>query len=155
MTTLRPLRDDEYDAWAARAEAGYAWSIEHEGGVDHDAALAKATTDVAALLSDRLETADHSVFAVEDDARPLGSLWVAERELETGRALFVYALEIDEAFRGQGHGRAAMRLAEDEARRRGLDSVTLNVFGGNAAARGLYRSLGYEETAVFMRRHVG
>ena len=45
-----------------------------------------------------------------------------------------------------------MMLAEDEARRRGLDTVTLNVFGGNEPARGLYRALGYDETAVFMTK---
>jgi ribosomal protein S18 acetylase RimI-like enzyme len=45
-----------------------------------------------------------------------------------------------------------MLLAEGEARRRGLSRVALNVFGGNEVARNLYRSLGYEETAVTMRK---
>jgi ribosomal protein S18 acetylase RimI-like enzyme len=36
-------------------------------------------------------------------------------------------------------------FAEDEARRRGLSHIVLNVFGGNKVARGLYRSLGYDE----------
>jgi ribosomal protein S18 acetylase RimI-like enzyme len=30
--------------------------------------------------------------------------------------------------------------------------VTLNVFGDNGVARGLYTSLGYREQAVFMRK---
>ena len=33
-------------------------------------------------------------------------------------------------------------------------SVTLNVFGGNEVALVLYRSLGYEETAIAMRKRV-
>jgi ribosomal protein S18 acetylase RimI-like enzyme len=45
-----------------------------------------------------------------------------------------------------------MLYAEEEARRRGLSSISLNVFGGNEAARTLYRSLGYEELAVLMRK---
>jgi ribosomal protein S18 acetylase RimI-like enzyme len=45
-----------------------------------------------------------------------------------------------------------MRLAEDEARGRGIDRIELNVFGGNDVARGLYRSLGYVETAAQMRK---
>jgi ribosomal protein S18 acetylase RimI-like enzyme len=43
-------------------------------------------------------------------------------------------------------------LAEDEARRRGLPRMGLNVFGGNDGARRLYRSLGYGEVAVVMRK---
>ncbi len=47
-----------------------------------------------------------------------------------------------------------MTLAEAEARDRGIDRIALNVFGGNAVARGLYRSLGYEEQAVAMSKHL-
>jgi ribosomal protein S18 acetylase RimI-like enzyme len=47
-----------------------------------------------------------------------------------------------------------MVFAEDEARRRGIDRVALNVFGRNEVARGLYRSLGYEENAVSMSKRV-
>ena len=45
-----------------------------------------------------------------------------------------------------------MAFAEDEARRRGHDLVALNVFGGNTIARGLYRSLGYQENFVGMSK---
>ena len=47
-----------------------------------------------------------------------------------------------------------MELAEVEARRLGLARVELNVFGGNEAARGLYRSLGYAEWAVSMAKEL-
>jgi ribosomal protein S18 acetylase RimI-like enzyme len=47
-----------------------------------------------------------------------------------------------------------MVFAEEEARRRGIAKVALNVFGGNAVARRLYRSLGYAETAVHMEKIV-
>ena len=43
-----------------------------------------------------------------------------------------------------------MLALEDEVRAHGLDRIELNVFGGNAVARGLYRSLGYAESAVYM-----
>jgi ribosomal protein S18 acetylase RimI-like enzyme len=59
-------------------------------------------------------------------------------------------VRIEEAHRGRGYGREAMVHAEAEAKRRGLDRIALNVFGRNAAARNLYRSLGYEENAVMM-----
>jgi ribosomal protein S18 acetylase RimI-like enzyme len=64
----------------------------------------------------------------------------------------VYDVHLRENARGRGYGRAAMLLAEDEARRRGCPRLSLNVFGRNEVARGLYRSLGYEENAVAMSK---
>jgi GNAT superfamily N-acetyltransferase len=45
-----------------------------------------------------------------------------------------------------------MLLAEEEARRRGIPRLALNVFGGNNVARRLYTSLGYVENAVAMSK---
>jgi ribosomal protein S18 acetylase RimI-like enzyme len=68
--------------------------------------------------------------------------------------IWVYGVEIDASFRGRGLGRAAMLFVEDEARRRGIPRIALNVFGGNEVARGLYCSLGYDEVAVEMAKAV-
>ncbi|MFL5942455.1 MAG: GNAT family N-acetyltransferase [Gaiellaceae bacterium] len=89
---------------------------------------------------------------IEADGEPAGDLWLSERDETLEPCLFVYDVYLDERYRGRGYGRAAMLLAEDEARRRGIGRVALNVFGGNAAARSLYRSLGYEENAVSMSK---
>ncbi len=89
---------------------------------------------------------------IEVDGEPAGDLWLAEREETMEPCLFVYDIHLDEECRG--YGRAAMLFAEEEARRRGIDRVALNVFGGNEVARGLYRSLGYEENAVAMSKEV-
>jgi ribosomal protein S18 acetylase RimI-like enzyme len=105
-------------------------------------------------LPDGLATPDHSMYAIEDDGRFAGYLWLCDRDSELGHSLFVYAVEIDEEFRGRGLGRAAMVFAENEAQRLGIAKVALNVFGGNAVARGLYLSLGYTETAVHMEKRV-
>jgi ribosomal protein S18 acetylase RimI-like enzyme len=67
-------------------------------------------------------------------------------------SIFIYDVHIDDVQRGRGYGKAAMLLAEEEARRRGLDSVALNVFGRNTLARGLYTSLGYVENAIAMSK---
>jgi ribosomal protein S18 acetylase RimI-like enzyme len=92
---------------------------------------------------------------LEEDGERCGRLWLAEREgMGGGPRLFVYDVQIDGHARGRGLGRAAMQLAEQAARERGLDRVELNVFGGNTVARKVYRSLGYDEVAVFMRRNL-
>jgi ribosomal protein S18 acetylase RimI-like enzyme len=67
---------------------------------------------------------------------------------------YLYEIEIDEAERGRGLGRAAMEAFEREAARRGLAELELNVFGGNTVARSLYQSLGWRETAVHMAKRL-
>ena len=116
-------------------------------------AKAKAEHDFPQLLPEGLATPP-LVYAIEDEGRFAGYLWLCDRDSELGHSLFVYAVEVDEESRGRGLGRAAMQFAEDEARRRGIAKVALNVFGGNAVARGLYLSLGYQETAVHMEKRV-
>ena len=47
-----------------------------------------------------------------------------------------------------------LRALEAEARTRGLPVDEFNVWGGNAVARSLYRTLGYEERSVFMGKNL-
>jgi ribosomal protein S18 acetylase RimI-like enzyme len=79
---------------------------------------------------------------------------MAERESGFERSLWIYDVHVQERYRGRGYGKEAMLLAETEGRRRGFDRIGLNVFGGNEVARSLYRSLGYTESAVIMRKHL-
>jgi len=67
---------------------------------------------------------------------------------------WVNDVEVDPEYRGRGYGRAAMLLAEREARVRGMTSLGLNVHGQNTVARSLYDSLGYQVTAQQMRKPV-
>ena len=149
---LRPITAAEYPAFVAASKDGYAEGIELHGGQSHDAALQKAEADFAAVLPQGLETPGHWIFVVEAAGTPVGRLWLAERPSGGRRVIFVYDITIEAAHQGRGYGRAAMRLAEDEARARGLHRIELNVFGGNDVARGLYRSLGYVETSAQMAK---
>jgi GNAT superfamily N-acetyltransferase len=153
LSELRPLRADEWDAFLARAMAFYVGDMV-AAGVERDVAQAKADRDLETILPDGIETNDQLFYVVEDDGDEAGYLWLADRPGELGRSLFVYAVEIYESHRGRGLGRRAMVFAEEEARRRGIPKVALNVFGGNDGARRLYASLGYRETAVHMEKPV-
>jgi len=81
----------------------------------------------------------------------IGFLWIGMTESDPER-WWIWDVQIDEKFRGQGYGRQAMLLAESLAREEGALTMGLNVFGNNTVARSLYSSLGYEETAVQMRK---
>jgi RimJ/RimL family protein N-acetyltransferase len=50
------------------------------------------------------------------------------------------------AERGKGHGRAMLRLIEEQAERLGLNALDLRVADYNAAAVALYRRSGFAET---------
>jgi ribosomal protein S18 acetylase RimI-like enzyme len=150
MTSLRPMREDEFDAFRDRSREGYAVDLEVNGGLRRDVARRKAERDFERLLGAGLEAPGQSVYVVEEAGERAGVLWLAERESDSGPSVYVYAIEIDERLRGQGLGRAAMLLAEAEARRRGIARIELNVFAGNEVARSLYRSLGYRDMAVYM-----
>jgi ribosomal protein S18 acetylase RimI-like enzyme len=149
------MRDDEFVRWLPSMCEEYAEDMVRHGGASVDAAREQAAVDIEGLFPGGRPSSDQAVFVLEADGEAIGELWFAEREepLERG-ALWIYHARIDERFRGRGYGRAAMLLAEDEARRRGLARVTFNVFGGNEVARSLFRSLGYVETALILEKPV-
>ena len=149
---LRPITAEEFPAFVTASKAGYAEGIEVHGGQTHEAAQQKAEADFPAVLPLGLDTPGHFIFVVEADGVAVGRLWLADRQLAGRRVFFVYDVTIDAEHQGRGYGRAAMSLAEDEARARGIDRIELNVFGGNEVARGLYRSLGYVETSAQMAK---
>ncbi len=62
------------------------------------------------------------------------------------RQFYVWRFMLDARFQGRGYGRRAMELLLDEARRAGVEEVTLSVVPGEHSALAFYRSLGFEET---------
>jgi ribosomal protein S18 acetylase RimI-like enzyme len=143
---------DEFAAWLPLMSERYAADMVEHAGMSQERATAKAATEIEHLFPGGIPAAQHSVYVIEADGEPVGDLWLTQREETMEPCLFVYDVHLDEQCRGRGYGRAAMAFAEEEARRRGIDRVSLNVFGGNEVARGLYRSLGYEENAVAMSK---
>ncbi len=145
---LRPLRDDEYAAWDAAHRRQYALGLVEHARLAPADAEAKVARDIPAVLPHGLATEGVRVWVVEADGRGVGTVFAGLRDDE----FFLFDITIDEAERGRGHGRAAMVALEAEARALGFDRVTLNVWGGNDVARGLYRSLGYAEDSVHMSK---
>jgi ribosomal protein S18 acetylase RimI-like enzyme len=148
------MRADEYQRFADRSRQGYIDDMVEHGGMLRSAAEAKADRDFALVLPDGLETPGHWIFVVEADGLAVGVLWFAERVMDGRTTAYLYDIHIDAGQEGRGHGRAAMLAFEQEASRRGLTHLSLNVFGGNERARGLYRSLGYGETSVQMSKQL-
>jgi ribosomal protein S18 acetylase RimI-like enzyme len=151
--TLRPLRDDEVPAYIERGRAAYRNDLVTQAGLPDEAADRKAQADWERLLPEPKVPDGAHMYALEDESGArVGVLWWTQRDDEQGPAAYVYEVEIEEAYRGRGHGREAMRLFEEDARAHGFERASLLVLGGNEVARSLYRSLDYAERAVFMSK---
>ncbi|WP_370411112.1 GNAT family N-acetyltransferase [Streptomyces fradiae] len=145
---VRPMTEAEFVVWAARSKEVFAqdWI---DRGVPEDQARAKAEDSHRRYLPDGLASPGVAFHVIVKDGRPAGHLWTGRIELEPGRwAAFVYDIEVDEAHRGRGYGRALMLLAERVAREAGETRIGLHVFAGNTPAIRLYESLGYRTTFV-------
>jgi ribosomal protein S18 acetylase RimI-like enzyme len=152
---LRPVTRAEFDEWLPRQVAGYAALIAASGALPANAAIEKAERDTARYFVAGAATPGQHVFRIVAGQAGVGWLWLGVPGPDTDPLMaWVFEIEIEPAFRGRGYGRAAMRLAEDEARARGMKSLGLNVHGQNVVARSLYESLGYETTALQMKKPV-
>jgi len=150
--TLRLATQAEFDEWLPRQEAGYAKLIIESGAMPPEEAREKARRDTARTFSAGLATPGQLVFRLLAAEEPVGWLWLAVPGPDEPTMAWVYNVEVDQARRGHGYGRQAMRLAEQEARARGMTSIGLNVHGQNRVAISLYDSLGYTVTAQQMKK---
>ncbi|MFF3965270.1 GNAT family N-acetyltransferase [Streptomyces griseorubiginosus] len=141
----RPMTQAEFGPWAERGIEEYArdWS---ERGVPEAEARARSRKDHHQLVTRGLVTDEALYSILEHDGVRVGFLWVEF----IGEKAFVYDVEAEEPFRGRGHGRSLMLLAEGQAIASGRHLLGLNVFAGNTPAERLYESLGYETVGYSM-----
>jgi len=71
-----------------------------------------------------------------------------------GLHAFGYAFEVRQELRRRGYGRAITLAAEQKCREMNVVSIGLTVFGFNRAAHSLYEDLGFEVTAIQMRKRM-
>ena len=153
--TLRPMTRTEFDEWLPRQVAGYAALIEASGALPAQAARQKAERDTARYFGGGTAAPGQLLFRIMAGTADVGWLWLGVPGPDPDPLMaWVFEIEIEPPFRGRGYGRAAMMLAEGEARTRGMTSLGLNVHGQNTVARSLYESLGYEITAIQMKKAV-
>ncbi len=114
-----------------------------------------------AVLKDGVVAQNGKIFVLADsDGMPLGwavamierdDVFVSEDKRTYG---LIAELYIEEAARGQRGGSRLIAACEDHFRSLGVKLSALGVLWGNANARGLYGSLGYQPTSLRMRRQL-
>lgn len=150
MTALHAMRPEVYAAVMPRAIAAYAEDNVAAGRWPAEGALARSQADFDALLPQGQATPDNHFVEILDapGGRTVGFLWFAVVERHRESSAFVYEIEIEPESRRRGHARAALRALEPIVRSLGLAQIGLHVFGHNAGAQALYRSLGYAVTSL-------
>lgn len=144
--TARPMDEAEFVRWRAHAVAHFAQDWVSRG-VPEDEALTRSEAVHTRLLPDGRDTPGTHIHCLVADGTPVGHVWVARHEVRPGEeGAYVFDVEVGEAYRGRGYGRALMLVAERIAAQAGHRVIGLHVFHGNDRARGLYESLGYRTT---------
>ena len=151
--SLRPLTDEEISEYIERQVEQY---VEERvrSGERPDTARRIASGQSRALFPEGVPANGQLLFRVlGDEGTAVGMLWIGPQQpADQPGAFWVWDVRIEEAHRGMGYGRAAMELAEAEARSRGASELGLNVFGHNQVARHLYESMGYTATSINMKK---
>lgn len=156
MVLLVPMNEEQFAVWREAIVKHYAEDKVKAGSWSADRALELSEADHRKLLPDGLATRDHYLFSIQDDGagKQVGVLWLAVKDWGAGPLAFVFDLEVFEEFRRRGFAREAMLAAEEEAKKLGLDTIALHVFGSNHGARALYDKLGYEVTDINMSKRL-
>ena len=151
--TLDAMSEDEFAEFIVWVVRDQVVQQTRTGRWAAEDALNYAKGEVMLVLPQGLQTPDTYIYAVRDalTGERVGSLWLMLRRRARMTETYVYNLVVEEPKRGLGYGRAMMRATADWAREHGTATVGLHVFGHNAPARALYRSLGLRETNVTMQ----
>ncbi|MFJ8004748.1 GNAT family N-acetyltransferase [Streptomyces fagopyri] len=148
-SVARPMTEAEYVPWLAREREAFAAAL-IAWGVPEAEAYTKTDQGHARFLPDGLASENTLISVLEQEGTPVGTLWVG---LWPDMA-YVLDVEADATYRGRGHGRALMRVAEAQAVAGGRDRIGLNVFAGNTAAEKLYESLGYTTSSYHLYKNL-
>jgi ribosomal protein S18 acetylase RimI-like enzyme len=150
--SIRPMTEQEFQAFLHQDVYDYAQEKVAAGNWTAEEALPRSRDEHENLLPVGLSTPHHHLYTIELDGLKVGRVWLSSDPRTAGGSGFLYDLFVEEAFRRRGIARQAMLLVELEARRQGLSSLALHVFGHNLAARALYEDLGYAITNLNMSK---
>ncbi len=150
MLRLVPMDESDFLPFMERLVQGYAEECIRAGRWTKEEGLVEARKETQKLLPNGRETPNHFIFSIvaHSTNEKVGALWLAIEP----RGGFVYDLLVFEPYRRRGYAEQAMTLAEEVARGKGVEKISLHVFGDNLGARRLYTKLGYSETNVIMSK---
>lgn len=140
---VHPMTADEIAVYFSGSVETFAdETMAADPSLTREAALVNSREVHERILPQGVDTPGHDLLVALDavSRRRIGIAWLHHEE----QAAFVYDVEVDEAERGKGYGRALMDAVAEHVRGLGMEVLGLNVFGHNHIAHSLYGALGYD-----------
>ena len=149
-----PMTEQNYERYVESAVPSYARDQIEAGNWNGETALDQAQAVFDRLLPEGLNSEGQSLNLIIDESsrEAVGHIWYAEASHGDRRFVALYDFLIYSTSRRRGYGSAALAELDAVTARLGLHDVLLHVFGHNAAARALYKKMGYVETDVTMAK---
>ncbi|WP_373894209.1 GNAT family N-acetyltransferase [Virgibacillus sp. CBA3643] len=147
--TLEKMNAVEFKQYHSFAIKNFANEQMKSGNWEQREAMIKAKQEYEKLLPAGEKTAYNYLYTIRVGNQEVGMIWLAQRTDEKG---FIYDINIWEGNQGKGYGKQAMKEIENVAKKIGLKSIGLHVFGHNKIAWSLYEKLGYIETNINMEK---
>ncbi len=120
----------------------YAKDFIKSNNYTEEMALKRAEEDMNNIIPQGLDTPNNYFFSiVNENKEDVGYIWYM---LEGNKDAFLCDLYIKEDFRRKGYAGQTLERMEDEVKKLGCKTITLNVFDFNIEARGLYEKCGYK-----------
>lgn len=162
LVRLLPMSEQHYPTYCTYFIEDYAQDLASNQGHDLPTARHKAEQTLRQSLPQGVATPNHSLLcilpgdetlATEAEEEPLGYLWHS-MDVANGES-FICDFYMAPSRRGQGYGRAAMRVLEERLLALGITRVKLRVAQDNPRALALYQELGFFITGYNMAKKLG
>jgi ribosomal protein S18 acetylase RimI-like enzyme len=155
MIDLRPMEEAGFEKFLSFVVESYAQQIADMEGYDIQEARQRSKAQIDGQLAGGLGTPDQLLYKIclldEQPQKVIGHLWAMAM---TPTTWYICDVHIDEKFRGQGYGKAAMRLFEAVLKKKEISRIGLHVFKENDIALKLYKALGYRITGHQMSKKI-
>lgn len=155
--TIRAARPADFEALVDLDMS----SAVHHAGLEPEFYRVPERTVVAAFLHRRLADPDREVLVAEADGAVVGMVDVTLAEEPDAGSIVRpvptadVGISVLEDWRDRGVGHALMAAAESSAAARGARRIVLDMSSANVGALRFYRSLGYVEYGLLLRRELG
>lgn len=110
MTTLIPMRQEEFGAFFEEGVRSYAADNVASGRWSPDDALGLARVETERLLPQGLATPKNYLYDIQDEGlkQSVGFVWFAVAARGGTELAYVYQIQVKPEFRRKGHARAAL-----------------------------------------------
>ncbi|GLO62533.1 N-acetyltransferase [Vibrio sp. MACH09] len=156
MLVLRQMEQEEYPAYCQYFIDDYSQEIVKNYGHSLDTAIELAKKDLYRCFPDGLDSKEHTLLCIEADIngmpRVIGYLWHAINI--KAHSTFIYDFYVSDEYRGQGFGRQAIALLEEQIEADGINEIKLRVAYHNSRALKLYQECGFVITGYNMSKQL-